>query len=285
MSARDSERMQRAQAYLVRRCMRSFGFADFPLAPRPRGQLSESFNSTMTLVEVSPYGMLDLGQARHWGYGFDPDRVEEGVAGGLPKGRPPTQREFEVLHGSTTDDGGDMVVRGREVPEGGCSAEGSRRLMARVADEERMWGYVSGRVRRIDKAVAKDPRVLRAFRDWSRCVQGKGFKEYENPADAFRDEAWRAGRGDGNTARTKRELGTAVADVTCNRQLNTAGVWWAVSNERQRAELRRNKSRYTAVRADLDRLRAAVGKALGESAGKAAGKALGEPAGTALGER
>ncbi|WP_150477326.1 hypothetical protein [Streptomyces alboniger] len=54
LSARDSERMQRAQAYLVRRCMRSFGFADFPLAPKPRGQMSESFHSTLTLVAVSP---------------------------------------------------------------------------------------------------------------------------------------------------------------------------------------------------------------------------------------
>ncbi|WP_125515050.1 hypothetical protein [Streptomyces sp. WAC 01529] len=258
LSARDSERMQRAQSLVVQRCMRSYGFDDFPRDPGLGVQLSESVNSTVTWV--APYGMLDLGQARRWGYGFDPDAA----ARALPKGRAPTEREDEVLHGLGAEGGDPMVVRGRKVPEGGCSAEGSRRLMADVSDEERLWGYVPGRVEELDKAVARDQRVRRAFRDWSRCVEGKGFKEYESPADAFRDKAWHVGREDGNTARTRRELETAVADVECNRQLNTAGVWWAVSNEKQRADLRRDKSRYEAVREDQDRLRAAVSKALGE---------------------
>ncbi|MBW5423284.1 hypothetical protein GKQ77_17220 [Streptomyces sp. BG9H] len=220
--------------------------------------MSESVQSTV--MWVAPYGMLDLGQARRWGYGFDPDAM----AKALPKGRAPTRREYEVLHGLGAEGGDDMVVRGRKVPEGGCSAEGSRRLMADVSDEERLWGYVPGRVQKLDKAVARDERVRRAFRDWSRCVEGKGFKEYESPGDAFRDKAWGAGREDGNTGRTRRELETAVADVECNRKLNTAGVWWAVSNEQQRADLRRNKSRYAAVREDQARLRAAISKVLGE---------------------
>ncbi|MET7356983.1 hypothetical protein ABZS76_00910 [Streptomyces sp. NPDC005562] len=58
-------------------------------------------------------------------------------------------------------------------------------------------------------------------------------------------------------------MGTAVADVECNRKLNVAGVWWAVSNEKQREDLRRHKSRYEAVRKGQDRLRAEVREVLG----------------------
>ncbi|MGA4851250.1 hypothetical protein ACOBQB_35245 [Streptomyces sp. G5(2025)] len=262
LNARDHKRMARAQTHLVRQCMRSFGFADFPLHPGRPAPMSEQ--SHLMAVAVSPYGLLDLGQARRWGYGFDPHRAAAWGAAAEPKGRVPTQRENQVLHGFGTGNDGKAVVRGREVPEGGCAAEGERRLTAGVANREHLMGYVSRRTQKIDRAVAEDERVRRAFRDWSRCVEGKGFKEYESPVEAFGDKAWWAGREDGNTARTKRELDTAVADVACKRKLNTAGVWWAVSNEKQRADVRDNKAGYAAVREDRDRVRAAIREALGE---------------------
>ncbi|MEU7643105.1 hypothetical protein [Streptomyces huasconensis] len=263
LSDRDHKRMARAQAHFVQQCMRSYGFADFPLHPGRPAPMSQQV--TMTAVSVSPYGIFDLGQARRWGYGFDPRRTAEWDAEAGPKGRVPTQREDEVLHGYGTPVGGKAGGRGREVPEEGCDGEGARRLMRGVEDEERLLGYVARRTQEIDRAVAKDERVRRAFRDWSRCVEGKGFKEYESPVAAFHDKAWRAGRKDGNTVRGERELGTAVADVECKKKLNTVGVWWAVSNEKQRAEMRDNKAKYAAVGEDRDRVRATVREALGEA--------------------
>ncbi|MET9546043.1 hypothetical protein ABZY36_12130 [Streptomyces sp. NPDC006627] len=261
-SGRDHKRMDQARARLVRQCMRSFGFADFPLHPGHGPQMSEKFIATA--VSVSPYGILDLGQARRWGYGFDPERAAAWNEKAEPKGRVPTQREYEVLHGFGTEDGGEKVVRGREVPDGGCAAEGARRLVEGVGDQERLWGYVSGRTQKIDEAVASDERVRRAFRDWSRCVMGRGFEEYESPMAAFRDKAWSAGREDADAPPSQRELGTAVADVECKRKLNTTGVWWAVSDEKQRADVRDNKAGYAAVREDRDRVRATVREVLGE---------------------
>jgi len=258
-SRRDYDRIEEAQARVTQRCMRSYGFDDFPLHPG-RAEMATSFLSVV--VSVSPYGMLDLGQARRWGYGFDPESVEAASDGRGPKGRVPTDREESVLHGNGALDGPAEVVRGREVPEGGCAALGARRVMG---DEKaaRLRGSVAERVEKLDKAVAKDHRVLRAFRDWSRCVSDKGFERYESPTHAFHDKAWRKGREDSNTARTEKELGTAVADIECNRELNTAGVWWAVSDEKQRADIRADKDRYEAVRADLDRVRATARKELG----------------------
>ncbi|MFH8608177.1 hypothetical protein ACH4D5_11870 [Streptomyces sp. NPDC018029] len=264
-SSKDDKRMGQARSRLQRKCMRTLGFDDFPLDPGfgPLGgaRMSESFTSTM--VQVSPYGMLDLDQARRWGYGLDPDRAKALEAELEPTGRDLTSREYEALYGPDTGEGG-RSVNGRKVPEGGCAAEATRQTTRGVADSGRLWGYVPQRIEKIDKAVAKDARVRKAFRDWSRCVEDKGFKRYGSPAQAFRDKAWWKGGEDGNTGRTERELGTAVADVECNRKLNTAGVWWSVSNEKQREDLRRNRSRYEAVRKDQDRVRAEVRAALGE---------------------
>ncbi|MFI7321164.1 hypothetical protein [Streptomyces venezuelae] len=262
-SGEDVERWEKARKLLQRQCMRSFGFEDFPLDPDTFVRMADAYESTLTFV--SPYGTLDLDRARRWGYGFDPDLAEKQEAAFRPKGREVTGRERQVLEGPEAGEGGRSVVNGRKIPKGGCSAKAERRLEAAVADPTRMGEYVSRRTAEIDEAVAKDERVRRAFRDWSRCVEGRGFKRYASPARAFTDKAWRKGLGDGSTHRTERELGTAVADVECNRGLNVTGVWWAVTAEKQRADLRRNRSRYEAVRKDQDRVRAAVREVLGEA--------------------
>ncbi|MEV7193386.1 hypothetical protein AB0N81_16505 [Streptomyces sp. NPDC093510] len=266
-SAKDDKRLGQARQRLQRQCMRTLGFRDFPLDPGPwRGvRMASTFTSTLTYV--SPYGLLDLDRARRWGYGIDPDQAKALEAELRPKGRELTRREYEALYGPDTGAGagGSSVVNGRKVPKDGCAGEARRRTAEGVADEGRLWSYVPERAAKIDKAVAEDERVRGAFGDWSRCVEDKGFKRYKNPARAFSDKAWQKGREGGNTSRTKEELGTAVADVECNRELNTAGVWWAVTNEKQREDLRRNKSSYEAVRKDQGRVRAVVRETLGRS--------------------
>ncbi|MEW2387599.1 hypothetical protein AB0933_04470 [Streptomyces venezuelae] len=265
LSSEDEKRLGKARDRLQQQCMRGFGFEDFPLDPDTWSGTRMASAFKTTLVAVDQYGTLDLDQARRWGYGLDPDRAEALEADFLPKGRKVTRRERQVLFGPEAGEGGRSVVNGRKVPKGGCSGEAARHTEADVANPTRMWGYVPQRTETIAKAVAKDERVRRAFRDWSRCVEDRGFRRYANPVQASTDKAWTKGRDDGNTHRTKRELGTAVADVECNRGLNVTGVWWAVTAEKQRADLRRDKSRYEAVREDQDRLRAAVREALGET--------------------
>ncbi|MEV8016348.1 hypothetical protein AB0O76_08395 [Streptomyces sp. NPDC086554] len=251
-SLRDNERHTEAQARLTQRCMRDLGFDDFPLYPK---QAKGMPSVTLTAVGVAsyPYGPLDLDAARRWGYGYDPKR--SGAAAGRPEGRAMTDEEHEVLYG----------LRGKTSGSGGCSGAGTKRLTAGVSDEARMWTYTSERSRRLDKAAAKDERVREALGTWSRCMADKGVKRYRTPGAAFGDKAWgRKGRSDGNTTRTRGELATAVADVECKREHNTAGAWWAVRKEKQRADVARHKDAYEAVRADQDRVRGNVRRILGE---------------------
>ncbi|MET7766373.1 hypothetical protein ABZS71_31950 [Streptomyces sp. NPDC005393] len=237
------KRYNEAQDRLAQRCMVGLGFDDFPLHPKMPG-------SGVTLVAVAmstPYGQLDLDHARRWGYGWDPKKRDKGE----PDGRATTSEEFAVLYGRQS----------RKAPKSGCSGQADRRLLKGVKDPARMWTYPSGRERRLEKAAKKDPRVRRALESWAQCVVNKGFKRYKSPEDAFRDKAW--GRGqNGNTTRTKREMGTAVADIECKREHDTVGVWSAVLAKRQRAEIMAHKADYEAVRRDLDTLKSNVRSAL-----------------------
>ncbi|MFI9774681.1 hypothetical protein ACIHCV_08215 [Streptomyces sp. NPDC051956] len=236
--------LKRAQQLLAQRCMRDFGFADFPRDPKNPSP------SGLAMVAVSQDldGQLDLEKARRWGYGWDPERdvrIE-------PAGRRMTVEESQVYWGHRT--GGKPTVLGRRVPEEGCLGRADKRLYRGVRDLRRTWGYVPQREIVLEKAAVKDRRMRRVLKAWSQCVVDKGFRRYGTPDDAFRDKAWKRDSG-GNTARTRRERGTAVADVECKREHNTAGVWWSVLSERQRADLVRHRSAYEAARRDQETVR------------------------------
>ncbi|MCX4819309.1 hypothetical protein OG883_05200 [Streptomyces sp. NBC_01142] len=251
----DFDRLKQAQGRLQQRCMADFGFTDFPLDPK---NPSAGMAAIVTvLVSSGPFGALDLALARRWGYGWDP----RNRGGWEPKDRTMTQEEYEVLHGPGL--GGASTVRGRKVPENGCHGAASEQLDRGVKDSTRMWSYVSGREAELIKTEPKDDRIRRAWDTWARCVEDRGFGQYDNPDKAFGDKTWGRDQG-GNTTRTAREVGTAVADVECKRQYNTVGVWWAVRAERQRADIDRNRAAYEAIRGDLDVVRGNIARALGE---------------------
>lgn len=234
-----------ARDRLAQRCMVRLGFTDFPLDPKPPKSFGSSGAPLLALrVSGTPLGPLDLDQAKRWGCGWSPKKAPLGGAG--PKGRAMTDKEYAALYGRSGD-----------APKGGCAGQGDRQLLKGVADATHMWAYPSRRAERLEKAVAKEPRMRKAFATWSDCVVDKGFKRYGNPEAAQEDKAWGRGR-DGNTTHTQREVGTAVADIECKRKHNTLGVWWSVTAERQRADIDRNKAAYEAVRRDLDTVRANV---------------------------
>ncbi|WP_167542469.1 hypothetical protein [Streptomyces himastatinicus] len=251
LGKRATKEFDTARNRLAQRCMVGLGFTDFPLDPKPPKSYGSSGApgapgaSLLTLRRSeTPLGPLDLDQAKRWGYGWAPAKAPLGVAG--PKGRAMTDKEYAALYGRSGD-----------APKGGCAGQGDRQLLKGVADATHMWAYPSRRQERLEKAVAKDRRMRKAFATWSDCVVDKGFKRYRNPEAARQDKAWGTGR-DGNTTHTQREVGTAVADIECKRKHNTLGVWWSVTAERQRADIDRNKAVYEAVRRDLDTVRANV---------------------------
>lgn len=251
-SHRDSRRHTEAQARMTQRCMRKLGFEDFPLYPGQQ-KMASSYSLIAVAMTSYPYGQLDLDSARRWGYGWDPKRSFTDPA--RPKGRAMTDDEYEAMHEMSRKPG----------ERGGCVSSGADRLSEGVRNKTRMWTYASERSQAVDKAVIKDEQVRKALATWSACLESKGIKHYKTPEDAFRDKAWSRGNDHGgNTGRTEKERATATADVECKREHNTAGVWWAVREEKQRADVARHKDVYDAVRADQERLRANVKQVLAE---------------------
>ncbi|MFG2502387.1 hypothetical protein ACGFSB_29770 [Streptomyces sp. NPDC048441] len=250
----DSRRHTEAQARMAQSCMRKLGFDDFPLYPK-QPDPDNMPTQTLTVVAMSayPYGPLDLDRARRWGYGWDPKKSLART--GRPEGRAMTDAERDALYGG-----------GRGSSErGGCGVSDTERLTDGVQDKTRMWTYTAKRRQHLDKAAAKDKRVREAVDTWAGCMEDKGIKRYKSPSAAFQDKAWgRAHLKGGQTTRTKRELATATADVECKREHNTAGVWWAVRDEKQRVDVARHRDVYEAVREDQDRVRANVRRVLDE---------------------
>ncbi|MER7795049.1 hypothetical protein [Streptomyces sp. NPDC097640] len=253
LSTEESKRFGKAQRLLAQRCMIRLGFTDFPADPKPpRSYASSLLTISGTSTSLGP---LDLDQAKRWGYGWEPKRRKALV----PTGRAMTDAEYAALYGMSTSG---AAPKGSKSSERGCSGRANEQLLKGVADSRRMWTLPAAHDADLRKAVQKDRQVRRAFATWSACVVDKGGKRFADPMAAYSDKGWRRGK-DGNTAHTRREVATAVADIECKREHNTLGVWWAVLAEHQRSDIRRNKHEYDAVRGDLDVLRGNIRKALG----------------------
>ncbi|MFI6696613.1 hypothetical protein ACIBLA_33675 [Streptomyces sp. NPDC050433] len=253
----ETQRMTRAQARTAQRCMADFGFADFPLDPALPDAMNIAGGRLVAVAMATPFGELDLDEARRWGYGWDPKPSDDGNG---KKDRAMTDAEYRVFH--NVDRATGRTLNGREVPEHGCSGQAAARLTEGVEDTTRMWTYASSRSEKLAGTVRKDPDVSGALRTWAACVEDKGFKRYEGREEAFRDKAWHRD-DDGNTRRTQRERDTAVADIECAREHNTVGVWWAGEARAQSADVETHRAAYEAVRRDQDVVRANVRDMLG----------------------
>ncbi|MFJ9039516.1 hypothetical protein ACIRF8_23320 [Streptomyces sp. NPDC102406] len=239
------DRMESATRLLTQRCMVRHGFADFPLDPKYPG-MSQSYTTTMVAVSTGPVGLYGLGQARRWGYGWDPGK---NMRPPEPRGREMTVEESAVYYGDGRSE------------HSGCYGEASRRLQRGLRDSKRMWTYVTDREAALQRQAEREPRLRRAYQVWADCVVDKGFERYADPVDAYDSKAWKRGQ-DGNTRRSEREVGTAVADIECKRAHNTGGVWWSVMERLQRRELRLHRAEFESVRKDRDRLLAQSRKVL-----------------------
>ncbi|MES4903606.1 MULTISPECIES: hypothetical protein [unclassified Streptomyces] len=254
LSTEESKRFGKAQRLLAQRCMVGLGFTDFPADPKPPA-LSTPGRTLVITAPPTPLGAFDLDQAKRWGYGWEPKRRKALE----PTGRAMTQAEYAALYGMSTSG---ATPRGSKSSERGCSGRANEQLLKGIADSRRLWTFPATRDAELRKAVTKDRQVRRAFATWSTCVVHKGGKRFADPVAAYSTKAWRRDK-DGNTAHTRREVDTAVADVECKREHNTLGVWWAALAKRQRADIQRHEDTYAAVGGDVEVLRSNVRKALG----------------------
>jgi hypothetical protein len=231
--------IRRAEREAFRQCMTRLRFevpADPAAAAVPDGQRDR-------------YMLVDAEAARTRGYHPDPAEVA-GQKAAAPSRSP--------AYVTAATGRGPAQVNGVTVPDGGCQGETRARLTTggdpsdvKLVDELEHWAW--------DRSQ-QDSRVVAVFRAWSACMAGAGFR-YRSPRDANNDPAF------GTPVATAPEIRTAVADVTCKKAVDLAGVWAAVEAAYQRQAVAAHRERLDRIAGDVRR-QTAVAAALVPQAGR-----------------
>ncbi|MFI6908313.1 hypothetical protein ACIBKY_44125 [Nonomuraea sp. NPDC050394] len=91
-------------------------------------------------------------------------------------------------------------------------------------------------------ASQRDEQVRRAFRSWSACMAGEGFR-YPDPLAAITDARWETGQP------TSQEIRTAQADLRCKDKTDLVAIWAAAETRIQNDVIRSHPERFQRLRA------------------------------------
>lgn len=202
--------LTKAMTVAGNRCMRRFGL-EWP-----------ADESIPEFSNARRYGILDAATGYHDG------------AEAIPR---------PLLSKSTTDvwlGEGRTEYNGQPVPRGGCAGEALRKLKPGI---EKIKAGLPQKLQWQSHGMTKqDSRVAEVFTRWSSCMRARGF-DYRDPSAAAGDQRWRTGQAGAA------EIATAVADVACKKETNTAGVMLAVETAYQQGLIAGHAADLTAVMA------------------------------------
>ncbi|MFI7073817.1 hypothetical protein [Micromonospora sediminicola] len=209
LTSEEITRIDRARLLLIDRCMRKFDFS-YQIE-----EVGASGYGPEGLVDRR-YGITNLELAKSAGYGLgarDPNRRK-------PVAEPSLSPEgITVLGGE-----GRSVIRGRQVPEGGCVGEASRELDASspagakpdLGEELQLRSF---------ELSKQDSRVKAAMQRWSECMSGKGYN-YSDPLAPLGDPQL-------GVSGSAEAVKVAAFDIECKRVTNIVGIWFSVESAYQ----------------------------------------------------
>lgn len=230
-----------ANNILAARCMAGFGY-------------SSGFPLVQDQVPLAPmyrrYGVTSLAVAKRWGYHPEAGSpLIQTVHRQAPKMSP---AEMLVFYGTNkimgpTSSGAipepkPANVGGRSIPAGGCNGQVAREIYGSSAARANPY-YLAEKINRDDfRASETNPKVLAAFRDWSKCMASKGFT-YSNPNQAMKSF------GFSTPGPAPAEIATATADVECKNQTHLVTTWFNVESHLEEASIQKNILALDAIKA------------------------------------
>lgn len=240
VSTQQQETLAQASNLLTQRCMAQRGFDDTNAAGEP-------FTSVTSLqqIETGAAGLTSPAQAATFGFAQPKGAGTQagqsgpaiiGFAGGFAfNSSLKTGRAFtEALYGFTPGAGG------------GPGRVSCFQLASRLVYGPRAGEPVSDPVPQIAaQAVTftqSDPRIGAANQAWSACMASRHY-HYATPSQVERHH-W-------PSPPTKKEIATAVADVTCKAQVNYLNTWLAVEAAYQQALIGRNLAALSQLQASF----------------------------------
>ncbi|MCD0450526.1 hypothetical protein LO762_15200 [Actinocorallia sp. API 0066] len=260
-----------AEQFLARGCMDGFGLT-YPTRPRRHDGYS-------IITHPGLFGLIDPARARH-GYGpgagrsqpsrdlpstrptgpnehsptAEPSQRSRDLPSARPSGPdghglgagweglrplggagPPTEAEEDVWLGRVPEYGG---IR---VPDGGCLAEGRRKL---GGTSDLHWPRTELQAEAV-KLAEEDPRTVEVTARWAACMRQVGYP-YQTPGSVASDARWLV-PGPPSPA----EVLVASADVSCKARVNYAGLRLAVLTAHEMRLVNEHKERLTAHKLEL----------------------------------
>jgi hypothetical protein len=214
-----------ASKLMTTECMKRFGIK---WNPGERLQLKISRDRTNDL------GLVNEAQAARLGYHMDPALYS---------------KRDKSYNGEVSDATG-LVLMGdrdgtagrKDIPEGGCTNEGYRKIGWKKDDDQWLQELTN------DAKIRSfaDKRAVKLVSAWSTCMRKSGYR-YDTPDDANNDQRWWK---DEDAPATSAEKNTAVADVRCKKKLNYLGTMTAILVAYQQQIVEGNLERVEAVRRD-----------------------------------
>jgi hypothetical protein len=251
------EAVKSAYSQSIAKCMRAYGMT-FE-APEPPGSSVARTDGPKTRVD-GRFGYQSMTYAKKWGYHPPGGLPEPKQSDDSPDSDP---GEWFALTGSRDIDEmsgpGGLLQNGSKVPSHGCVGAA---LMKITGSREGQIGDadISTNLKFETLVEAqKDPRTLRVFSRWSRCMREENYS-YTTPLDASGDPRWAK-----SSMPTPEEKKVAVADQECRARHNVVGVWFSVDYEYQERAVAENRKELHSVKKQLDRQVHAAKKILAQS--------------------
>ncbi|WP_406124244.1 hypothetical protein [Streptomyces sp. NBC_00989] len=127
--------------------------------------------------------------------------------------------------------GGIDTYKGVSVPAKGCLGEAQGELNE-VKTQESLQGAQDLNVKSYQESQ-KDPAVIAAFKEWSKCMNAAGHK-YTDPIAAINDKEFSTSKPG------EHERKVAVADVLCKEKVNIISIWSSVESTYQMSLIKEN---------------------------------------------
>jgi hypothetical protein len=228
---------------LESRCMAGFGLPD----PSP------IFIGPARSPMYRRYGVTSMAVAERWGYQLEQTSHDLPPA---PPAMTASERAaaFAVLLGTWSKDPDPHLsplqyprirVAGKLVPAGGCREWAALRLgssrheVSTVPDMINIASF---------EASKSDPKVVAAFRAWSKCMAGHGYTA-SDPLNLPAPPSSSAGP----SSRVQAEIDMAVADVRCKNRTHLVAIWFGVEYRWQEAAIQQHFTLLAALRAYMMR--------------------------------
>ncbi|MBK6017717.1 hypothetical protein [Streptomyces sp. MBT53] len=257
LNAKQLDSISSAYSLSIAGCMHKYGFS--------YSIRKSSINSGMGADAPSSrvdgrFGYQSMTHAKKWGYHPEGGFPQSGKLNTSPAIGPEKWFALAGTRDLNAESGpGGLTRSGAKVPSRGCTGSallaitGSRN--GHIGDSEIATSL------NFDTLVAgqKDPRTLKVFSLWSRCMQEYGYS-YNSPLDALSDSTWAK-----SSKPSSAEIKTAAADQKCRAQHNVVGVWFAADFEYQERAVKNNRTALTKAKEQIRRQVSAAQKIIKKS--------------------